>query len=133
MYSRFAVALLAALTLAAVACGGVTDPSKNKTDTFTGTLGVNGQQSYVFNASNSGEYAVTLNSLTPAPSSSIFVGLAIGQNTTGGCVPLQTNAFSTIGFQALSGPITPGSWCVVIFDVGTLTQNENFSVAISHP
>ena len=67
MYSRFAVALLAALTLAAVACGGVTDPSKNKTETFTGTLGVMASSPTFQRRRTRARYAVTLNSLTPSP------------------------------------------------------------------
>ena len=131
MYSRFAVALLVAVTLAAAACGGVTDPSKNKTETFTGTLTIGGSQLYSFNESNSGEYTVTLSSLTP--SANVFIGLLIGQNTSSGCVTIQQNNLSTVGFQSLGGAIIPGSYCVIIFDVGTLTQSVNFSVSISHP
>ena len=130
MYSRFAVALLVAVTLAAAACGGVTDPSKNKTETFTGTLTIGGSQSTTFNASNSGEYSITLTSLTP--SSNVFVGLIFGQNTSGGCVPVQQNNFATIGVP-LTGAIIPGRTASIVFDVGALTQSENFSVSVSHP
>lgn len=130
MHSRFAVALLVAVTLAAAACGGVTDPSKNKTETFTGTLTINGNAATTFTASNSGEYSITLSSLTP--SVNVFVGLIFGQNSSSGCVPVQQNNFATIGVP-LTGAIIPGSYCVVIYDVGALTQTEAFSVSISHP
>ena len=131
MYSRFAVALLAAVTLAAAACGGVTDPSKNKTETFTGTLTIGGSNVHLFSASNSGEYSVTVKSLTP--SANVFLYTAFGQVLSGNCSIVQQNIASTVGFESLNGAIVPGSYCVQIADQGGLTQTETYVLEVSHP
>ena len=67
MHTRFlrlvAVALVA---LAAFACGGVSNPSTNKTETFMAIVqpgGVPG--THPFTASNSGEISVTITSMNP--------------------------------------------------------------------
>ena len=54
MVLRFPMALTLAAVLAA-GCGGIVDPSQNKTDTFTGTIAPGGQgPAHGFAASKTG-------------------------------------------------------------------------------
>jgi hypothetical protein len=131
MRIRFAAAVaIAALT--AAACGGVTDPSKNTLDTFSDTVAVGGtSRVYTFNASNTGEFTIIVTAMSPV--SNAVLGSIFGQNTSGGCAPLQQNNFTVLNAVALSGSIVKGSYCVVAFDVGGLLAPENFTMTISHP
>jgi hypothetical protein len=126
----------AALVLAALAasnCGGVTDPSKNTTETFTGTVAPGGRGTiHPVNISNTGEYAVKVTSMTPTFNSVFGTWLGIMQGND--CGLFQQNTFSIVGSQSLSGPIfQKGTYCVFVFDVGTMTTNENYTLTVSHP
>lgn len=134
MRSRFAAAILCALI--AVSCGGIVDPSQNQTETFSGTLAVLNLDAKAFTAAKSGEYFITLLSMSPPlPSSNASVAIALVLNTTQGCSlsPIQSNSFARVGSQALSGSITAGNYCVVIQDVGFLTATSNYSIQVQHP
>jgi len=131
MRIRFAVAVaIAALT--AAACGGVTDPSKNTVDTFSDTVSVGGtSRVFTFNVSNTGEFTIIVTAMSPV--SNAVLGSIFGQNTSGGCAPLQQNNFTVLNAVALSGSIIKGSYCVVVYDVGALLVPETFTMSISHP
>ncbi len=131
MRFRFAVAVAVA-ALVAAACGGVTDPSKNQLETFTDTVPVGGSSRiYNFNVSNTGEFTIIVTAMSPV--SNAVVGSIFGQNTSGGCAPIQQNNFTVLNAIALSGSIIKGSYCVVVYDVGALLAPENFTMTISHP
>jgi hypothetical protein len=134
MRSRFAAAILCALI--AVSCGGIVDPSQNQTDQFAGTVTVLGLDAKQFSASKSGEYFITLLSMTPPlPSSNASVAVALTLFTTQGCSlsPIQINQFARVGAQALSGSITAGNYCVVIQDIGFMTTTSNYTIQVQHP
>src|SRR5262245_60501097 len=105
---RFAAALSAAALLT-VSCGGVLDPSKNKTDTFSGTIPVQGTApGHYFEAGSTGEYSIKITSL--APNAGLFFGTilaqAAGENNCVGNLPiLQQNSFGTVNQQVLGGAI----------------------------
>lgn len=131
--------VLGAVCLAA-ACTKVTDPSKNRVDTFTGTLlpaGVDPNQSFrihTFNVPNSGEFSVKITSL--APITNIFLGTALGfAQNDGSCAPIPgySNTLSQLNVTALSGAITPGNYCLIISDVGQLTVTETYTLIAAHP
>jgi hypothetical protein len=134
MRFRFTGALIAA-ALIAVSCGGVVDPSQNQTQVFTGQLepfpSANSVQQFTFSTSKSGEYSVTITAL--APVTNVFLDTIYGQAQSGGCAPLQENQFSVLNQSSLSGAITPGTWCVVIRDLGTLKATETFTLSVAHP
>ncbi len=135
MRFRYLAALVAAV-LPLISCGGVTDPSQNKTETFSGTitpvsLGGTGFDSKPFNIGNGGEYTVTVNSMTPTFNSYFEVVLSLG---CGGAV-VQQNALAIVGGQALSGPVyQTGAYCVTIVDAyNAMTVATNYTVTVSHP
>jgi len=129
-----AVCALAAMV---TACGGVVDPSQNQTETFTGTIqpgsGNNGGP-HAVNITKSGEITVTVTSLTPTLPSGTYFAVGFGQSVSGQCsVNIQVNQFAIVGSAAISGPISPGSYCVAVFDEGLFTVAEDYTVKVSHP
>jgi hypothetical protein len=140
MRCRLAVATCAAavLSVLTLACGGVVDPSKNVTDTFTGTIPVQGTTNpgHAFSTNKTGEYTVKVTAL--APSSGSFFGTVLAQGTSdGNCVGnlpiLQQNSFSTVNTPVLGGAIIPGRYCLFLFDIGVFTSPQTYTVTISHP
>jgi len=135
MCRRFGVALV--LAAIASACGGVVDPSQNQTETFNGTIqpgsGNYGGPHFV-NITKSGEITVTVTSLTPTVPSGTFFIVGFGQSASGQCsINIQANQFAIVGTAAVSGPISPGSYCVVIADEGFFTVAEDYTLKVSHP
>jgi hypothetical protein len=136
-YTSWMRALLAAsivsVSLTALGCGGITTPSSNTTDTFNGTLPPKDSRTHQFTVSKTGEFTVKLTAWTP--NSNIFVGLALTQGAgDGSCgATFQQNVFVSLNTQALGGPIVSGRYCVVIFDVGSMTAAQNYTITVSHP
>ena len=134
MHRRLGIAVVVAVI--AAACGGVVDPSKNQVETFTGTIQVGGLYfiPQTFQITKTGEISVTVTSLTPAVASGTYFTVALGQSISGQCATaIQVQQFAVVGVAAINGPITPGSYCVVLGDSGLFTVNEDFSVRVSHP
>jgi len=132
MRVRFIPALVLALAgCLAINCGGVTSPSQNQQETFSGTLQVGGFVVFPVNLANTGEFSVKITALSPTATA--IVGTRWGQG--GNCeFALQQNNFSTLNSPALVGAVVQkGAYCVALFDVGLITVNQNFSVVVSHP
>jgi hypothetical protein len=133
MRSRIFVAVAGLLMFA---CGGITDPSKNVTETFSGTIQPGGTGGYKpFNVSSTGEYTVKVTAL--GPNSSAIIGIDTYQDSSNGnCSGLQTyqrNTFATLNVQALSGQIFSGHYCVLAYDVGALSAAATYTLTVSHP
>src|SRR5262245_45204320 len=65
----------AALALSLPACG-ISSPSNNKEETFSGTLTVGGANPHNFSSGNTGEFSVKVTALSP--DSAVLVGIAFG-------------------------------------------------------
>lgn len=135
--------LFAALLLAAsaFACGGVASPSSNKQENFSLVVQPgSASDPFPFSAGSGGslEYSIFISTLTPAPPSGT-IGVSFGQNIGGQCSPIQQNGNAVAGHTALSGEITPGTYCVQVFDpgiyLGTVTLAAPVTVTgyVSHP
>jgi hypothetical protein len=134
----FAAAALATAALVTFGCGGVVDPSKNVTDTFTGTIPVQGTAipGHFFSTSKSGEFTVKVTSMQPNPT--LFFGTILAQGPNdGNCVGnlpiLQQNSFGTVNTPLLTGAIIPGRYCVFLFDIGTFSAPQTYTLTVSHP
>jgi hypothetical protein len=130
MHTRFlrfvAVALVA---LAAFACGGVSNPSTNQTETFMAIVQPGGSPgTHPFSASKSGEISVTVTSINPTFNGFLTVAW-LGSGCNG---VVQANQFAVVGTAAISGPIQKGSYCIGVFDSG-FSVPEQYTVSISHP
>src|SRR6266545_1606886 len=87
MHGRLLLVLCGAAFML-VACGGIVDPSKNKVDTFSGTLQPQSGGSinvHYFSVSKNGEVTFTMTSVTPAPVNAGSLVFALGQPSSGSC------------------------------------------------
>lgn len=105
------------------------------TEIFQGTLDVKGSSSFNFIIGNPDPLRITLASLTNATTgaavtSTVKLGFGIPDGTT--C----NTTFSTTTGAALVAQYfqvtTPGTYCVVVSDPGTMTNKLNFGVRIIH-
>lgn len=130
---RLVAALLALCVLPLGACGGISSPSNNVTDQFSGTLQLGGTNSHVFSVQKPGEFDIRLTAL--APTANAIVGVAFGQVINSACeiLPGYQNNFAQLNRTALAGPISKGTYCVVVFDSGLLTQVVTYTLAVSRP
>jgi hypothetical protein len=127
-----AAALLLIAPLLVAGCGGgPVDPSKNTTETFSGTLQPQGGQRFTMSINNTGEFSVKITALSPNPTSVVGTELDFGANCD---LLVQRNNFSTLNTQVLAGPIVQkGPYCLLIYDIGVLTTAQTFTITVSHP
>jgi hypothetical protein len=100
------------------------------TETFNGVLSAGGASTHLFNVSQAGNLDATVTSLSPQ--SSITVGFGVGQVTTGGCALISFTESGHVGSD-LSGAINPGSYCVMIYDVGNVQGSVSYTLTVVHP
>jgi hypothetical protein len=103
-------------------------------ESFVGTLAVGGSAFYSFTAPDAGIVSLTLVSLTVAgvPSDlSINMGLGVPKGTT--CVSGNAAAVVVGTTPQASESVNPGVYCVIVSDVGTLTDPAAFAVSIARP
>lgn len=109
--------------------GQVTPPT---VEVFTGTLAPGGSNVHPFTiARNNGTLEVTLTRVSTA---NLQIGLGVGNPSATSCTfltgaSIRTGASTT---PQLSGTSDAGSFCIGVFDVGTLTEAVTYSVTASH-
>jgi hypothetical protein len=141
MNFRLSAALLAAAALSVSGCGGIVDPSQNQVETFSGTIAPGGQSqqgAHGFSASKTGEIQIKVTQLTPSTSNTFIGVLWTGRNSNGTCAGslgqvFGQNNFAQVGLPAISTQILSGGYCVLLYDVGSFTTTENYTVTVSHP
>lgn len=118
---------------AAVACGGSqTSPSETTTEPFTGTLKVNSAAySSPFTVTKEGTVTLTVTALSPQ--SDAAIGLGLGQFVGTTCVIQIQDPGFYVGQPLAFNGIVAGQYCVKIYDIGFLTQDNTFTVTVSHP
>jgi len=128
--------------VAAVAAGGCdneldntppVEPPPTVTETFTGTINVNGAATHTVTIAAAGTVTATLTEITP--DTTIAVGFALGtwNPTLSVCQQVIPNDNALQG-QLLTGNVSgPGQLCVRIYDTGKLTGALNYSVSVTHP
>jgi len=75
-----------------------------------------------------GEFDVTLSSIDPG----VTVGLGIGQLSGTTCSLLVSNSTATTG-TVVSTQVQAGTYCVSVYDVGTLAGPATYSLSVTHP
>jgi hypothetical protein len=105
------------------------------TDTFNGTVAVQGFDVKPFNVAISGNVTVVL--VAAGPPSTITEGIFIGQPATAGSLTCLALSGATTSGPAsttpiLTGQLTVGAYCVQIFDVGNQTGPINYTISINH-
>lgn len=107
-------------------------PASPTTSTFSSLLTLNGAVSRSFTATQSGTVSVTL---TGAGVPGTVVGLGIGVPSTGVArCTLNTAILTTAGSTPqIVASVDAGTYCVAIYDLGTLTDAITFELTIVLP
>ena len=114
------------------------------TEVFQGTLDASGSVTYNFVIGNPDPLRITLASLTnPTTGASVATSVtlqlgtvAVTTDTSGNVVTNCTPTFTTTATAALVAQYfqvaSPGNYCVVVADTGTLSSSVRFAVRIIH-
>jgi hypothetical protein len=123
-----------------MACGGsdaaTTSPTPTATrttDTFSGSVPINGSAFHAFSVSQSGEVDVTLTAA--APPSTIVMGIGLGMVVDSICerLPGATASVPSGSSAQLAGIVTPGTLCAEVFDVGNQAAPVSYTITVTHP
>jgi hypothetical protein len=103
------------------------------TETFTGTLNVNGAATHNVFTGATGTVTATLTSLGENPPAK--VGISLGTlGTTNVCTVVLHNDTAIVSTELLGTVSTlSGSLCLRIYDVGALTGPVDYTLTIRHP
>jgi len=131
------VAVALPLLLAVSACDSVIDDIPTTpdpvtvTETFTGSININGAATHTFFTSATGAVTATLVSLGDNPPAQ--VGFSVGTFAGSNCSLLITNDKAVVT-SVVTGVVTTlgGSLCVRIYDVGSLTQSVPYEIRVEH-
>jgi hypothetical protein len=134
---RYAI-LLAVCAVCASGCdaiknlfgGSSTSPSGTSSpNSFTGTLTVGGTSMFTFTTTSNGAASVTLTSLGTA--TPIGVGIGTFSGTT--CTLTTSSAATSAGATPqVTATLDAGTYCVEVFDPGTLTVSTTFGITVTH-
>jgi hypothetical protein len=102
------------------------------TEVFAGTLAPQGANIFMFTVAQAGAVTVTLTALSPA--NTVGVGLGIGTPSGTTACTLTTSTPNAIAgsLAAIRLNEAAGSFCVKIYDVGTLSTSSTFTISVSH-
>jgi hypothetical protein len=134
-------AILGSVLVAAMAVSGCdngpstapTPPSTNPiTETFTGTINLNGAITHPFSATAAGAVTATITSLDPATGS--ILGFQLGTWDTVRCTAVLSNDLATTGSAFTASTQSAASLCVRLHDPnGALTANPvSYTVTVVH-
>lgn len=131
---------LLTLALVAGACSSIYDSLPTTpdpvivTDTFTGTINVNGAASHPFFTAATGTVTATLSSLGETPPA--MVGFSLG-TFSGTTCSITTGLFNdkAVVSSVVQGTVATlgGALCVRINDVGSLTAPVTYEIKVQHP
>ena len=131
--------LLVPIVAAAVGCSGDIDNLPTTpdpvivTETFTGTLNINGGVTQNVFTGATGAVNAVLTSLGDNPPAR--VGFSMGTlGSSGVCTVVLVNDNAVVN-TALAGTVSTlaGSLCVRVYDTGALTEPVNFTYTVTHP
>ena len=131
--------LVAAMGVAAAGCdpetvndgSPVPSPTVPVTESFAGSVTVNGAQTFAFQALGSGFVQATIK--TFGPETAMKVGLAIGTYNGVTCSQILTNDNAAQGITVTGAVASAAALCVRIYDVGQLTQANTFEITVIQP
>jgi len=133
------VLLLAAVVAWTAACGDTpttptasTTPTSPVTESFSSQLAVKGTASRAFTMPSNGTATAQLSATTPG---GIVLGFGFGIPRANGAGCLLSTSVDTAasGAPQLIVNADAGSYCVQVYDLGTLTDPIGFTVSIVHP
>ncbi len=128
---------LLAVVMSTAACtnpftsSSATTTTTPTTDTFNGSLAQNGSIVFTFTVTTAGSVGVTLTSVSPSTTSAL--GLGVGPSSNGTCSVTNSTSSAVAGSIAqLTATENPGTYCVKVSDLGTLTAASTVSVTVAH-
>jgi len=133
-------ALIALASLAAASCGDdtptvpttPTPPTPiTTTETFNGTLTVNGAVTHVFASTVAGTVTVQITAVDPS-ASQVF-GLSIGTWNGSSCQVVIANDQAVLN-SIVTGQVTAATnLCARVYDVGKLSDALSYTITVIHP
>ena len=130
-------AALLALALMGAACDNgeldtVPSPVEPVTETFTGTVTLNGAVTHGFDASRAGTITATITEISPTGA---FIGFQMGTWTGVVCTAVLSNEAGTLSSVLNATTQSSASLCVKLHDPnGILTDNPvTYKVTVVHP
>ncbi len=130
------IALVLPLALIMMGCGDdnpvsipTTPTQPTVTETFTGTLNINGAITHSFVANSFGTVTSTLTVVTP----DTVLGMALGTWNGISCQLIITADKAALNTSVTGGVTTIGNLCVRLYDVGSLTEATSYEVQVVHP
>lgn len=108
-----------------------TTPTARVTETFAGSLNVNGAATFTFATGSAGILTATLQAVVPV--NTIQLGVALGTWNGVTCQVVLANDKALEGTTVTGSVSGIGSLCVRIYDVGQITQLTAFEVVVVHP
>jgi hypothetical protein len=138
MRRLFTATLLLAAALVAGGCDNGPDttrptpPAPTVTETFSGTLNLNGALTHSFNAQAGGSVTATITAIEPIGS---LVGFELGTFNGTVCSAVLSNTLATTASFLTATTQTQASLCVRIHDPnGALTAGPvNYTIQVVHP
>jgi hypothetical protein len=138
LISRPVLLLLLALGAgAAAACDDTTTinnpstPIPTTTETFAGTVTVNGAITHIFAVTQRGAVTATLTAVGSDNTATIGVSLGTWNGTT--CQIILANDQAVVGAGVLGTVSGVGNLCLRVYDVGKLAASTTYSVDVVHP
>jgi hypothetical protein len=131
-------AFLVVLALALSGCGDsttATAPTATSpvTETFTGQVIVGGSASHAFTAASAGTVSLTLASLGPPADLVVGFGVGIPQTNGASCLLSQSVQTGAATSPQITVQVDAGTYCVRLYDLGTMKSPAAFTVTIVRP
>jgi hypothetical protein len=133
-FATFLIPVLAATTL--VGCGSddpieppTTPTPVAVTETFSGTLTVNGARTHSFSVDRAGTVSAQLKTLSDQAAT---VGISLGTWNGAACTIIISNTAAVLNTAVTGTAQSTGQFCVWLNDVGKLTAGVDYSVDVTH-
>jgi hypothetical protein len=133
--TSFAVLPLVLVSLLAAGCDddapptGPTETPTAITESFSGTVTVNGAVTNPFTITRAGEVSARIVSLSVTDA---VIGLSLGTWNGQVCQIILANDNASTTISSVTGNASAGSFCVRLYDVGKLTGPVDFEVSVTH-
>ena len=102
------------------------------TDTFSGTININGAATHNVFTTATGVVSATLTSLGDTPPEKVGFSMGTLAGATCNVVLHNDNAVVTSNLTGTVSTLT-GSLCVRVYDVGSLTEAVSYTLTVPHP
>jgi len=136
--ARLAVVAVVAMTAGAAGCGSDTTTTPTTptstpasiTESYKGTVGVNGAATFSFGVTASGSVTATYTSMSPA--SAATMGLALGIWNGSSCNVVIANDNAIVNSTVVGTASAAGTLCVRAYDIGKLAATQTVELSITH-